>query len=63
MGGCDSFVSGLTYGLLAGFDVDTALAFGIAHGALVMTTPGDTSMASLAEVRSLAAGRSARVIR
>jgi 2-dehydro-3-deoxygluconokinase len=43
--------------------VDTALAFGIAHGALVMTTPGDTSMASLAEVRSLAAGRSARVIR
>ena len=40
-----------------------ALAFGIAHGALVMTTPGDTSMATLAEVRRLAAGRSARVIR
>jgi len=49
--------------LLAGFDVGTALAFGIAHGALVMTTPGDTSMATLAEVRRLAAGRSARVIR
>jgi 2-dehydro-3-deoxygluconokinase len=43
--------------------VDTALAFGIAHGALAMTTPGDTSMATLAEVRRLAAGRSARVIR
>jgi 2-dehydro-3-deoxygluconokinase len=62
-GGGDSFVSGLTYGLLAGFDVGTALASGIAHGALVMTTPGDTSMATLAEVRRLAAGRSARVIR
>ena len=63
IGGGDSFVSGLTYGLLAGFDVGTALAFGTAHGALVMTTPGDTSMATLAEVRRLAAGRSARVIR
>jgi 2-dehydro-3-deoxygluconokinase len=63
IGGGDSFVSGLTYGLLQGFDVDTALAFGLAHGALAMTTPGDTSMATLAEVRRLAAGRSARVIR
>jgi 2-dehydro-3-deoxygluconokinase len=63
IGGGDSFVSGLTYGLLEGSDVDTALAFGIAHGALAMTTPGDTSMATLAEVRRLAAGRSARVIR
>jgi 2-dehydro-3-deoxygluconokinase len=63
IGGGDSFVSGLTYGLLEGYDVDTALAFGIAHGALAMTTPGDTSMATLAEVRRLAAGRSARVIR
>jgi hypothetical protein len=58
-----SFVSGLTYGLLEGLAVDTALAFGIAHGALAMTTPGDTSMATLGEVRRLAAGRSARVIR
>jgi len=63
VGGGDSFVSGLAYGLLSDFDVDTALAFGIAHGALAMTTPGDTSMATLAEVRRLAAGRSARVIR
>jgi 2-dehydro-3-deoxygluconokinase len=63
VGGGDSFVSGLVYGLLTGLDIDTALAFGIAHGALAMTTPGDTSMATLAEVRRLAAGRSARVIR
>jgi 2-dehydro-3-deoxygluconokinase len=63
VGGGDSFVSGLAYGLLADLGVDTALAFGIAHGALAMTTPGDTSMATLAEVRRLAAGRSARVIR
>jgi 2-dehydro-3-deoxygluconokinase len=63
VGGGDSFVSGLAYGLLSDLDVDTALAFGIAHGALAMTTPGDTSMATLAEVRRLAAGRSARVIR
>ena len=63
VGGGDSFVSGLAYGLLTDLDVDTALAFGIAHGALAMTTPGDTSMATLAEVRRLAAGRSARVIR
>jgi 2-dehydro-3-deoxygluconokinase len=63
IGGGDSFVSGLAYGLLQGLDMDTAMAFGIAHGALVMTTPGDTSMATLAEVRRLAAGGSARVIR
>ncbi len=51
VGGGDSFVSGLAYGLLSDLDVDTALAYGIAHGALAMTTPGDTSMATLAEVR------------
>jgi 2-dehydro-3-deoxygluconokinase len=63
IGGGDSFVSGLAYGLLTGLDVDAALGLAIAHGALAMTTPGDTSMATLAEVRRLAAGRSARVIR
>ncbi len=63
VGGGDSFASGLVYGLLAGLDVDTALAYGVAHGALAMTTPGDTSMATLAEVERLVAGRSARVIR
>src|SRR5450755_1595313 len=42
IGGGDSFVSGFTYGLLEGFGPDAALAFGVAHGALAMTTPGDT---------------------
>ena len=63
VGGGDSFASGLVYGLLSGFDVDRALAYGVAHGALAMTTPGDTSMATLAEVERLVAGGSARVIR
>ena len=63
IGGGDSFVSGLAYGLLTDLGIDTALAFGIAHGALAMTTPGDTSMATLTEVRRMAEGRSARVIR
>jgi 2-dehydro-3-deoxygluconokinase len=63
VGGGDSFASGLIYGLLQGFDAERALAYGIAHGALAMTTPGDTSMATLAEVERLIAGGSARVIR
>ncbi len=63
VGGGDSFASGLIYGLLAGFDVDQALAYGVAHGAHAMTTPGDTSMATLAEIERLVAGGSARVIR
>ena len=63
VGGGDSFASGLVYGLLEGFEVERALAYGVAHGALAMTTPGDTSMATLAEVERLVAGGSARVIR
>jgi 2-dehydro-3-deoxygluconokinase len=63
VGGGDSFASGLIYGLLEGFDVERALAYGIAHGALAMTTPGDTSMATLAEVERVVAGGGARVIR
>jgi 2-dehydro-3-deoxygluconokinase len=63
VGGGDSFASGLIYGLLAGFDARTAVEYGAAHGALAMTTPGDTSMASLAEVKALVAGASARVQR
>ena len=63
IGGGDSFVSGFAYGLLTDLGINMALALGIAHGALAMTTPGDTSMATLAEVRRLAEGRSARVIR
>jgi 2-dehydro-3-deoxygluconokinase len=63
VGGGDSFASGLIYGLLAGEPLAVAVNYGAAHGALAMTTPGDTSMATLAEVKKLAAGGSARVAR
>jgi 2-dehydro-3-deoxygluconokinase len=63
IGGGDSFASGFAYGLLRELDVDAALAYGVAHGALAMTTPGDTSMATLAEVERLVAGGAARVVR
>ena len=63
MGGGDSFASGLIYGLLSGFAMPQALEYGAAHGALAMTTPGDTSMATLAEVEALVRGASARVQR
>ncbi len=63
VGGGDSFVAGLAYALLAGLDLAVAVEYGAAHGALAMTTPGDTSMASLPEVQALVAGRGARVQR
>jgi 2-dehydro-3-deoxygluconokinase len=63
VGGGDSFASGLVYGLLAGHDVPTALEYAVSHGALAMTTPGDTSMATLAEVERVRAGGAARVSR
>jgi 2-dehydro-3-deoxygluconokinase len=63
VGGGDSFASGLIYGLLSAFDVPTSLAYAVAHGALAMTTPGDTSMATLAEVEREVAGGGARVTR
>lgn len=63
VGGGDSFVSGLAYGLLEEQDLQLAVELGAAHGALAMTTPGDTSMANLAEVRALADGGNARVQR
>ena len=63
VGGGDSFASGLAYGLLTGRDLHTALEYGAAHGALAMTTPGDTSMATIAEVEALVRGASARVQR
>jgi 2-dehydro-3-deoxygluconokinase len=63
IGGGDSFASGLIYGLLAGKPVGEALEYGAAHGALAMTTPGDTSMATLAEVERLVRGGGARVSR
>ena len=63
VGGGDSFASGLVYGLLSGLDVAQAVEYGAAHGALAMTTPGDTSMATLDEVRRLVEGGGARVAR
>ena len=59
VGGGDSFASGL----LTFNDPQKAVEYGAAHGALAMTTPGDTSMASLKEVESLMTGGSARVKR
>jgi 2-dehydro-3-deoxygluconokinase len=63
VGGGDSFASGLVYGFLSGKDPQACVELGAAHGALAMTTPGDTSMASRKEVEKLAAGGSARVER
>lgn len=63
VGGGDAFVSGLAAALMEGRDLDTALSWGTAHGALAMTTPGDASMASRAEVVAVAAGEDARAIR
>jgi 2-dehydro-3-deoxygluconokinase len=63
VGGGDSFASGLIYGFLQYNDPQKAVEYGAAHGALAMTTPGDTSMASLKEVEALVHGGSARVQR
>lgn len=63
VGGGDSFASGLIYGLLNELGPQTAVEYGAAHGALAMTTAGDTSMANKAEVERLVAGGGARVVR
>jgi 2-dehydro-3-deoxygluconokinase len=63
VGGGDSFASGLIYGMLANKGIEWAVRCGVAHGALAMTTPGDTSMATLAEVERLMKGGSARIAR
>lgn len=63
VGGGDSFASGLIYGLMTLGDPQKAVDYGAAHGALAMTTPGDTSMASLKEVEALVKGAGARVQR
>jgi 2-dehydro-3-deoxygluconokinase len=63
VGGGDSFASGLIYGLLEGMPLSTAVEYGAAHGALAMTTPGDTSTARLSEVENLVRGSGARVQR
>ncbi|BBH70334.1 2-dehydro-3-deoxygluconokinase [Actinoplanes sp. OR16] len=63
VGSGDSFASGLIFGLLSGYPLQVALEYGAAHGALTMTTPGDTSMATAAEVVALAEGAGASVRR
>ncbi len=63
VGGGDSFASGLIYGLMTFDDASVAVNYGIAHGALAMTTPGDTSTAVLKEVENIVKGGSARVVR
>lgn len=63
VGGGDSFASGLIYGLMENEPLSVAVNYGAAHGALAMTTPGDTSMVTAADVKKLASGGSARVDR
>jgi 2-dehydro-3-deoxygluconokinase len=63
VGGGDSFASGLIYGFLAGKDPQWAVECGAAHGALAMTTPGDTTMATLDEVLQVMKGVGARISR
>jgi len=63
VGGGDSFASGLIYGFLSGKDAQWAVECGAAHGALAMTTPGDTSMATLEEVLQVMKGQTARIAR
>jgi 2-dehydro-3-deoxygluconokinase len=63
VGGGDSFASGLVYGFLAGKTPEQCVNYGAAHGALAMTTPGDTTMAKLKEVEKVMKGGGARVQR
>ena len=63
VGGGDSFASGLIYGLMTSGDAAKAIEYGTAHGALAMTTPGDTTMATCAEVKAIIDGVGARVKR
>jgi 2-dehydro-3-deoxygluconokinase len=63
VGGGDSFASGLIYGILADKPIEWAVRCGVAHGALAMTTPGDTSMATKSEVERVMKGSSARIER
>lgn len=63
VGGGDSFASGLIYGFLSGHDAQWAVECGAAHGALAMTTPGDTTMVTLKEVEQAMRGAGARIER
>ena len=63
VGGGDGFASGVAYGFLEGKGPQAAVEYGAAHGALAMTTPGDTSMVRVEEVEAALKGKGARVIR
>ena len=63
VGGGDGFASGLFYGLLNGESPEEAVKLGWAHGALLTTFPGDTTMATVDQVRAFAKGGSARIQR
>jgi 2-dehydro-3-deoxygluconokinase len=63
VGGGDSFASGLIYGFLSGRDPQWSVECGAAHGALAMTTPGDTSTVTLQEVLQVMKGHGARIAR
>jgi len=63
VGGGDSFASGLIYGFIKSGDPQTAVNYGAAHGALAMTTPGDTSMATVNEEEKIVGGGSSRIVR
>jgi 2-dehydro-3-deoxygluconokinase len=63
VGGGDGFASGLAYAFLEGKGPQAAVEYGAAHGALAMTTPGDTSIANVKEVEAIMKGKGARVIR
>jgi 2-dehydro-3-deoxygluconokinase len=63
IGAGDGFAAGLIYGLLNGSSLRNSMEYGVAHGALVMTTPGDTSVATLQEVEALMADPSAQIKR
>lgn len=63
VGGGDGFAAGFFYGLLTGKPLEEAVKFGWAHGALLATFPGDTTMATLTEVEAMARGGSARIQR
>jgi 2-dehydro-3-deoxygluconokinase len=63
VGGGDGFAAGFIYGILSGAEPDEAVKLGWAHGALLTTFPGDTTMATVEQVKAFAEGGSARIQR